>query len=87
MALQSTQLCHMDPVDRASGKFTVTCNTEAGDVLATFACSSEHDARQLRNAIRDHADKLARVADYRDRVAIRAANKAAQAAGAVESTQ
>ena len=65
MPLANIQLCHMDPQDRAKGKFTVTVHDDAGHLLATFDCSSEHDARQLRNAIREHADRLRRVADYR----------------------
>jgi hypothetical protein len=67
MSLKTILLCHMDPVDRARDKFTVTINSEDGNMLATFDCSSEHDARRLRDAIRDHADRLRRVADYRDR--------------------
>ena len=66
MALKSIQLCHMDPEDRANDKYSVTVHTEDGKVHATFDCSSEYDARVLRNAIREHADKLRRVADYRD---------------------
>ena len=66
MALQSIQLCHMDPVDRARQKFTVQINSDDGKMLAVFDCSSEHDAIKLRNAIREHADQLRRVADYRD---------------------
>ena len=65
MALKNIQLCHMDPSNRAEGKFTVTINSEDGLQLATFDCSSEAFARQLRNAIRDYADQLRRVADYR----------------------
>ena len=56
----------MDPEDRANDKYSVTVHTEDGKVHATFDCSSEYDARVLRNAIREHADKLRRVADYRD---------------------
>lgn len=65
MALTSIQLCHMDPSNRAEGKFTVTINSDDGHQHATFDCNSEHDAIVLRNAIRDHADRLRRVADYR----------------------
>lgn len=64
MALKDIQLCHMDPVDRAQDKFTVTVHSEGGSLYAMFDCSSKHDARELRNAIRDHATRLKRVADY-----------------------
>jgi hypothetical protein len=64
MALKIIQLCHMDPSNRAEGKFTVTVHDEEGNKSAEFDCASEHDARQLRNAIREHADRLRRVADY-----------------------
>lgn len=64
MPLKSIQLCHMDPVDRGRTAFTVTVNSDDGKQHATFNCSSESAARALRNAIRDHADELRRVADY-----------------------
>lgn len=67
MALANIQLCHMDALDRAAGRFSVTVHSEAGDQFATFHCSSERAAHDLRNAIRDNADSLHRVADYRDR--------------------
>lgn len=67
MALQSIQQCHIDPINRAEGKFTVTVHADDGNQLAVFDCSSEADAIKLRNAIRDHADRLRRAADYRER--------------------
>ena len=65
MALKSIQLCHIDPVNRAEGAFTVTINGDDGNISAVLRCSSELDAIRLRNAIRDHADYLARVDDFR----------------------
>jgi hypothetical protein len=67
MSLASIGLCTIDPVDRPAGKFDVTVNSDDGNQLAIFACSSEHDALRLRTAIREHADRLRRVADYRER--------------------
>lgn len=61
MALKSIQLCHIDAVDRARDKFTVTINSDDGQQQAIFRCDSEDDARKLRNAIRDHAVNLKRV--------------------------
>ncbi len=53
-------------MDRAAGGgFTVTCNSEDGNMHADFSCPSEMHARDLRNAIRACADKLRSVADYR----------------------
>ena len=71
MSLTSIQLCAIDPVDRAAGKFQVTVHSDDGKQLAIFDCSSEMDARRLRTAIREHADQLRRVADYRERQANR----------------
>ena len=65
MALKSIQLCHMDPHNRKASEFTVTVNNEGGNICATFYCTSERDARILRDAIREHSDGLLRVADYR----------------------
>ena len=61
MALKNIQLCHMDPVNRAEGKFSVTANSDDGRLQAVFYCDSEDDARKLRDAIRDHATELRRV--------------------------
>jgi len=79
MSLTSIQLCTIDPVDRAAGKFQVTVHSDDGKQLAIFDCSSEPDALRLRTAIREHADQLRRVADYRDRQAERE-----QSAGGME---
>mgnify|MGYP001276664421 CR=1 FL=1 len=67
MSLTSIQLCTIDPVERAAGKFQVTVHSDDGRQLAIFDCSSEMDALHLRTAIREHADQLRRVADYRER--------------------
>lgn len=67
MSLASIHLCAIDPVDRAAGKFQVTVHSDDGKQLAIFDCSSEMDALRLRTAIREHADQLNRVADYRER--------------------
>lgn len=64
MALKNIQLCHADAVNREEGRFTVTVHHEDGNQLAVFDCSSEADAIALRNAIRDHADRLRRAANY-----------------------
>ncbi len=69
MSLTSIQLCTIDPVDRAAGHFVVTAYSDDGKQMAIFDCSSEHDALRLRTAIREHADQLRRVADYRERKA------------------
>ena len=65
MALKSIQLCHLDPVDRTADKFSVTINDDAGEQLAIFDVTGERNAVILRNGIREHADRLRRVADYR----------------------
>jgi hypothetical protein len=65
MSLKNIQLATISPSNRALGKFTVTVHSEDGHQLADFDCSSEFDARALRNAIREHADRLRHVADYR----------------------
>lgn len=65
MSLKSIQLATISPSNRAEGKFTVTINSDDGNMAATFNCSSERDAVRLRNAIREHADELRRVFDYR----------------------
>lgn len=67
MSLASIQLCTIDPVDRAAGHFAVTAYSDDGKQMAIFDCSSEPDALRLRTAIREHADRLRRAADYRDR--------------------
>ena len=67
MALKSIQLATIDVVDRAEDRFSVTVHSDDGNMLATFACSSEHSARMLRDAIREHADRLHWAANYRER--------------------
>ncbi len=65
MALKSIQLATISPSNRAEGKFIVDVHSDDGKLTATFDCSSECDAVQLRKAIRDHADQLRRVSDFR----------------------
>lgn len=67
MSLTSIQLCTIDPVDRAAEKFQVTVHSDDGKQLAIFDCTGEMEALKLRTAIREHADQLRRVADYRER--------------------
>jgi hypothetical protein len=67
MPLKSIQLAAINPIDRAAGKYEVVVHSDEGDQLAMFDCPSEHDAVQLRNAVRQHADRLRSVGDYRDR--------------------
>lgn len=69
MPLQSIQLCHIDRVslDRArddTPAWDVTVHSDDQQQHATFRCTTEADGIALRNAIRQHADKLRRVADY-----------------------
>lgn len=65
MSLKSIQLATISPSNRAEGKFTVDVHSDDGNQLATFDCDSERDAVKLRDAIREHAARLRRVADYR----------------------
>lgn len=66
MALKSIQLAHMDRHVDKSGEsnFRVTIHSDDQQMHATFACSTESDARILRDALREHANSLQRVADY-----------------------
>lgn len=66
MALASIQLCHIDRIVGHGGwqYFTVTVHDPDGGIVAVFKCDHEGDAVKLRNAIREHADQLLRVADY-----------------------
>lgn len=67
MPLKSIQLATISPVNRAEGKFIVDVHSDDGSMRATFDCDSELDAIKLRNAIREHASRLKRVSDFRDR--------------------
>ncbi len=67
MTLKSIELAVINPINRAEAKFEVVVHSDDGDQLAQFSCSSECSALILRNAIREHADCLRRVADYRPR--------------------
>ena len=69
MSLSNIQLCTIDAVDRAAGKFQVTVHSDDGKQLAIFDCTGEMEALKLRTAIREHADQLRRAADYRERKA------------------
>jgi hypothetical protein len=69
MSLVSIQLCHMDRNARSGDvhgpePFTVTVWSDNQKMFATFDCVDEAEAIQLRNAIREHAQRLRRVADY-----------------------
>lgn len=66
MALKNIQLATISPTNRVEGKFTVDVHSDDGKLCAIFDCSSETAAVRLRNAIRDYADQLRRVFDYRD---------------------
>jgi len=67
MALKSIQLAAINPINRAEGRFEVVVHSDDGHQVAMFDCGSEIDAIKLRTAIREHADCLRRVADYRPR--------------------
>lgn len=69
MALKSIQLCHIDRVtvhadDGNDFVWEVTVHSDTQQQLAVFRCQTETDGLALRNAIREHAMKLRRVADY-----------------------
>lgn len=65
MSLKNIQLAAINPINRAEGRFEVVVHSDDGNQIAQFDCSSEHDAITLRNAIREHADRLRHAADYR----------------------
>jgi len=67
VSLKDIQLAHISAVDRAAGKFEVVVHSDDGKQVAAFDCGSEGDAIKLRSAIREHADRLRRVFDYRER--------------------
>ena len=69
MSLKNIQLAAINPINRAEGRFEVVVHSDDGDQIAQFDCSSERDAITLRNAIREHADRLRHAADYRPRKA------------------
>lgn len=69
MPLKSIQLCHMDPVtvnadDGTDRVWEVTVHSDDQMKHATFRCHTEAEARALRDAIRENAHRLRRVADY-----------------------
>lgn len=65
MSLKNIQLAAINPIDRPAGRWEVVVHSNDGNQIAMFECGSELAAVQLRNAIREHADSLRRVADYR----------------------
>lgn len=65
MALKSIQLAAINPVNRDLGKFEVVVHSDDGNQMAVFPVTGEHNAIRLRTAIRELADELRRVADYR----------------------
>lgn len=67
MALRSIQLCHMDPQDREKKEFTVTINSDDGNFWASLTVQGEDAARHLRDTLRQYADNLRSVGDYRPR--------------------
>lgn len=67
MSLKNIQLAAINPINRAGVRFEVIVHSDDGNQIAQFDCASEHNAIELRNAIREHADRLRHVADYRPR--------------------
>lgn len=67
MPLSNIQLAAINPINRhpLANRFEVVVHSDDGNQIAMFDCASETDAIKLRNAIREYADKLRRVADYR----------------------
>lgn len=64
MALSSIQLATISPSNRAEGQFTVDVHSDDGLKRATFDCGSEGGAIKLRNALREHADRLRATSDF-----------------------
>jgi hypothetical protein len=67
MSLKDIQLAAINPIDRPADRWEVVVHSDDDNQIAMFDCGSEYAAVQLRNAIREHADQLRRVADYRPR--------------------
>lgn len=63
MPLKDIQLANISPANRAQGLFTVSAYSDDGHKYVTFDVTGERNAVQLRNAIREHADRLAYVFD------------------------
>ena len=72
MPLKSIQLAAINPRDRAGSEFEVVVHTDDGNQIAMFDCTGEDNAIKLRDAIRDCADRLRLVADYRPRPVVTA---------------
>lgn len=66
MSLVNIQLATMYPAGTADGRFNVAVLSNDRNALAMFSCSSERAAAALRDAIREHADSLRHVANYRE---------------------
>lgn len=69
MPLKSIQLCHIDRVTLARedgdvNAWEVTIHSDDQMQHATFRCETEAGGLALRNAIRENASFLRRVADY-----------------------
>jgi len=65
MSLKNIQLAVINPIDRDAGRFEVVVYSDDGLQFARFVCGSERAAVALRNAIREHADCMYHVANYR----------------------
>lgn len=61
MSLKDINLAQINPTNRQESQFSVTAYSDTGNLGVTFACSSEFSARSLRDAIREHADRLVSV--------------------------
>lgn len=61
--LTSRELATISPSNRREGRFTVDVYSDDGRQFASFNCGSDHAARALRDAIREHADSLRYVHD------------------------
>jgi len=67
MALKSIQLATISPIDKARDLYEVTLHNDEGNVHATINCIGERSALTVRNALREHADRLRGVSDFRPR--------------------
>ena len=66
MALKSIEFATVSrsPTHENPNRFTVDVYSDNGNIHAEFECASEADALALREAIRQHADRLRRVFMY-----------------------
>jgi hypothetical protein len=65
MSLKNIQLAAINPINRLNNLFEVVVHSDDGYQIAMFDCTGESGAIKLRDAIREHADKLRRAAEYR----------------------